>query len=153
MKALLDWLADHRKRNREAEERREQRLAKRNELQRATLLELQEAAQALGRFAGRVQHEDIMAARKSGTWGTNLVGHEIDEGFRSSIADVAKLRVRTRNQEVQRLASNFAQGCAAIARAESELESARKLSEAMEIYLALTEEIGRTLHSLDDLRD
>ncbi|MBF6990779.1 hypothetical protein [Cupriavidus sp. IK-TO18] len=150
LKGAGDWATDSRKDKREAGARNAERRIKRNELQRATLLELQEMAARLGRFAGRAHHEDAMAVRRGGTWGKSLLGNEVSEGLRSASADVIKLSVRVRDGDIRELASRFVGQCAAASMAKSESESERKLNEAIDTDNVLNERIGKVLRALDD---
>lgn len=97
-KGIGDWLLESRKARTDREARRETReesvRAKVIEFQRTTLLELQEAAQALARATGRSQHEDRMAFRQSGAWGKNQYSEGANQSSLDANISLTRLRVR-----------------------------------------------------------
>jgi hypothetical protein len=87
------------KRDREAREdsRRDQLLEHRNEFQRDTLVQLQEALFELGRTTGSMHHIGMMNYTKSGEWQNRVWPAELDEKDRQLHSRTAMLVVRVRD--------------------------------------------------------
>lgn len=151
-KGIGDWLLESRKARTDREARRETReesvRAKVIEFQRTTLLELQEAAQALARATGRSQHEDRMAFRQSGAWGKNQYSEGANQSSLDANTSLTRLRVRLADDEIRSLAEQFGAACSRHVACKSESDGDACIREAIDIFRELNERIGCALRSM-----
>lgn len=154
LKGIFDLIADGRAERREKNARRELRLdafrQRRDEFQRATLLELQDVVARGARFAGRANHEDIMAFRESGQWRKQLLSEEVDSGILAAQTELGLLRVRVRDVAAQQLASRLASFITDVALSRSEATAEAAMSGMVPVLVELQERIGELLRELDD---
>ena len=97
--AGTEWLRDRRASIRNRQERSEARQERRDDLQRDTMIELQDAVQRYVRAAGAITHFDEMAMRDGGT--QTLVPEEMNTELHSSQVLMTKLATRVRDDEVR----------------------------------------------------
>lgn len=152
--ALSEWWRDQRayKREREAqgERRQEQSHMRRNEFQRATLLELQDELVKLIRAIGEGHHQDVMAHRAGGAWQKQLYGNDLDSRIHAGMTKTSTLGVRVRDKDVRRLLSELRQQCSEAVHCKNEEISERAISLAQAVYDKLNDRIGELLRILDD---
>lgn len=153
-KSVTDGIDSRRTSERERiarEESRQDRLfERRNDFQRQTLLDLQEATMQSMRATASINHEDVMAFRKTGKWGRQLVGDELSEAHRLANARVTILRVRVRDQAVRDLVRDLQANGTSLVMCGSEPESTRLLGTLFGVFDNLNGRIGELLRSIDD---
>lgn len=154
LKGFLDSFADRRAAKREEDARHAQRRdnlrLQRDEFQRATLLELQEAVAELARFTGRAHHLDVMAFRKSGAWQKQILPKDVDEGLLKAQTTTNRLRVRIRDEETRKLGQTFASCCVSVSLAKSEQDADAAILHMSSVLEELHDQIGLVLRQLDD---
>jgi hypothetical protein len=116
--------------------------------QRDNLLELQQILQDAMRFSARIMHEDTMAFRQGGKWGTTLLSEEISEGYRATTARLMALTVRVADDEVRDAINNLRDMLASCQFAKSKEQADLVHKGIAEAYPPLMEDIGKTLRSL-----
>lgn len=130
-----------------------QRQALRAAFERETLVTLQDWIAKLARAATAIGHQDEMEFRRSGRWGHQQVGPDLNEGFQAAITNVQRLRVRLLDDqlrdEVNVLALKAVEIVTSTAHAESD-EAARERAAVarqslQESFTQLNETIGRLL--------
>jgi hypothetical protein len=105
---LIGGLAiEHLRTQRDRAGRVEQRQDQRDDFQRQTLLELQEAVARFGRAVGRANHRDWMIYKETGTWGQALLPGELDEEFLAAQVQLGLLRERVRDDQLRTLVTGF----------------------------------------------
>jgi hypothetical protein len=154
VKAVSDWLQHRRtsERERQAREaaRQDQLFERRTAFQRQTLLDLQEAALQLVRTAGAMNHQDVMAFRKTGKWQKQLYDEALSEDSRLANARTSMLAVRVRDDSVRDLMAvvkNHAWNAGMCASLE---EGDRALNAMAAEFEKLNQRIGEILRKLDD---
>ncbi len=152
VKAVVDALSESRASVRDRaskdEERREVMRAARAEFQKSTLLDLQEECQKLARATGRINHEDVMAYRRTSTWQRELLSEEANARSREAFAAILKFRVRVEDEEIRRHTQEFTVACTGVVRANSEAASNKEMAKAMRNYETLYERVGEVLRGL-----
>ncbi|OIR19477.1 hypothetical protein GALL_03580 [mine drainage metagenome] len=116
--------------------------------QRDNLLELQQTVQDAMRFSARIMHEDSMAFKQSGKWGTTLLGEEVSEGSRAANARLMALTVRVADDEVRDAINNLRNMLTSCQLAKSKEHADIVHKDIAEAYPLLMERIGKTLRSL-----
>jgi hypothetical protein len=153
-KSVTDWIdfrrTSERERNGREESRRDRLLERRADFQRQTLLDLQEAMMRLMRSSAEINHQDVVAFRKTGKWGRQLVGDELSENHRLANASVTTLSVRVRDQSVRDLVRDLQSGSTAMVLCDSEQESTRHLRTSSDAFNNLNGRIGELLRSIDE---
>lgn len=152
---FFEWMRDRRtyKREREARDsaKRGQQLERRNEFQRQTLLELQDAAMKLMQATSRISHFDIMAFRKHGRKGVESYPEKINSDDQIANAQTALLGVRVRDEAVRTLLQQLKDHlCAATVFSTSEEESEVAMCAAGDKFAELNQRIGQVLRLIDD---
>ena len=148
-KSLESWLQDVRSRRREAEALAESRKDRWIELQRQTLLDLQEAGASLARSAGMAHHADSMAFRKVGTWAKELLPEEVDEGFRAAQARTTLLVVRIHDAAVREATTALKAACIGVVFAREEEASLSAVVDLTNAHEAFQDKIGLAFRGLD----
>jgi hypothetical protein len=152
-KAVSDWLDFRRLSEREREAREESRrdrlFERHNTFQRQTLLDLQEALMQLTRSSAAINHQDVMAYRKTGKWQKQLLGDDLSEGNRVVIARVSMLSVRVRDKALRDLVRDLKDDCAKLGLCESEAESRSVMKGVLELFAIVNEQIGQILRDID----
>lgn len=152
---LSAWLADGRlntrDRERRREERRERLVARRNDFQRETLLELQSASQQLLRSSGAALHNDTMAYRATGVWQRQLLAEELSDDILRLTTQTMLLSSRIRDEEIRTLADRLRSHVAQSGVSRSEAEAELEVSAAAAAQQALIQRAGLLLRDLDDL--
>lgn len=104
----------------------------------------------LMRSTAQINHEDVMALRKTGRWGRQLVGDELAENHRLANARVTMLRVRVREPAVRNLVRDLQANGASLVMCGSEQESTRHLRTLSDLFDSLNEQIGGLLRHIDE---
>ena len=125
-----------------------ERIERARAFQRDNLLELQQIIQDAMRFSARIMHEDAMAFKRSGKWGANLLGEEINEGSRAANARLMALTVRVADDEVREAISSMRDMLTNCQSAESKEKADITHRGVAEAYPLLMERIGKTLRNL-----
>jgi hypothetical protein len=89
--------AAHLRRETEAAERLERARA----FQRETLLELQDTMQLAAKFTGRAFHASDMSFAKTGSWGSEPLPEDVDEGLRQANMRLTALIERVTDDELR----------------------------------------------------
>src|SRR5260370_30539930 len=154
MKVVSDRLEHSRILQRERENRKEMRriqLAERRaDFQRQTLLDLQEALQDFARAAGAAHHSDLMALKKTGTWGQELLPKETDDNLLTANRRCLTLGVRVRDESARNLVESFRTHTNSISLKSNKKEAQDELTMSAQILETLQKRIGELLHKLDD---
>jgi hypothetical protein len=152
---LAEWLKDRRAYEREQASRlstrRDKQLERRNDFQRQTLLDLQEAVQKIIRNAAKMHHLDIMAQRGGQAWHTTRFPDGVNNGSRLDNVQATKLVVRVRDGNIRSLAERFKTECTAVLFADSEQDGEAKLAKAAASFQLLNDLIGQTLRQMDEI--
>ncbi|MGD1027123.1 hypothetical protein [Candidatus Binatus soli] len=153
-KSVTDGIDSRRASKREQivreESRRDHLFERRTDFQRQTLLDLQEATMQLMRATAAINHEDVMAFRKTGKWGMQLVGDELSEAHRLANARVTILRVRVRDQTVRDFVGDVQANGSSLVICRSEQESTRLMGTLFGAFDNLNGRIGELLRHIDD---
>ncbi len=89
-----------------------------------------------------------MAFKRSGKWGANLLGEEINEGSRAANARLMALTVRVADDEVREAISSMRDMLTNCQSAESKEKADITHRGVAEAYPLLMERIGKTLRNL-----
>ena len=137
-------------REREAREaaRRDQRSERRNQFQRETLLELQDAAFQLSRATGRICHLDKMAIQETGK--KRPLPDDLDEGYRLAQVRTDMLSVRVRDQATRELVKRFRELSTEGVFAEIQDNRDLAINAVLDSQIKLNARIGELLRTLDD---
>ncbi len=151
-KSVSDWLEFRRTRQREREAREEARRdqvsERRNNFQRQTLLELQEALMQLIRSTAAIDRYDLMVNQKSSPR-DKIISGELDEQFRSINARVMVLTVRVADKTVRQLADEVRHSGHSLSLEKNE-EQADKLSATiLHSFELVNGRIGELLREID----
>ncbi|GEM_PF-789296 len=104
----------------------------------------------LMRATAAINHEDVMAFRKTGKWGMQLVGDELSEAHRLANARVTILRVRVRDQTVRDFVGDVQANGSSLVICRSEQESTRLMGTLFGAFDNLNGRIGELLRHIDD---
>jgi hypothetical protein len=104
---LADALRDSRAAAREEAAADRARVRERAAFERETLIELQDWLAKLMRAMGAMHHHDYMEYRKSGRWGHDPVGEDLNTGFHEAIVNVHRYRVRAADADVRDMAQRI----------------------------------------------
>ena len=155
--ALRDGRALRREREGRAEARRIAREDARDNFERDTLLELQDASHRLIRNSGRANAYEESRFRQSGRWPRGPLPEEIGGDISADvIRDVQRLRVRLLDGALRDLASELISACVHVTLSPTQIEAdAEKsaaahasLRRASDLYVALTEGIGERVRAI-----
>ena len=83
------------------EGRRDKRIERRDDLQRQTMLDVQDAAMDLMRATAQANHHDSIAFREGKNWGSTLLADDVSEKCRVAQARVRLLRSRIRDGDLR----------------------------------------------------
>lgn len=152
---FTEWMRDHRAYKREREARRDakrgQRLERRNEFQRQTLLELQDASIKLMQTTTKLHLVDVSNYRKHGRRGVEPYPEQVDSDDQLANAQTALLGVRVRDEAVRTLLQQMKDAlCKATLLSRSEEESDLAMRIAGSKFVELNQRIGRVFRLLDD---
>jgi len=154
IKFYSDWTQNRwtTAREREAREaaKHDKLFERRSELQRQSLLELQEAVMQLARATGALNHQDEMALRAGGKWQRQAGTGDVSETFRFAQARISTLCARVRDDGVRDLAGKFRACCTAVVHSESQADSASAMRDMVRVLDELNQQIGKVLRKLDD---
>lgn len=148
-KSVDSWLQDRRARRRETEARAEARKDRWVELQRQTLLDLQEAGLNLARFAGATHHADRVSFRARDAWRAELLPEDVNEGFRVSQGQTTLLMARIHDGAVREATLKLKIACTAVALAFDEADSISAVSDVANAHEAFQDQIGLVFRTLD----
>jgi hypothetical protein len=98
--AGTEWLRDRRSSARSREDRQETRQERRDDLQRETMIDLQDAVQRYVRAVGAIVHFDEMTIRKHGT--QTQMPDEMSDELNAAQVLALKLVTRVRDVELRR---------------------------------------------------
>lgn len=154
-----EWLRDLRFGRREREARAaeaaarsevvtEERARRRDEFQRATLLDLQDAAMRLARTVGAMYGVELRGYRQTGKWGAT-VGDELSEENRVGNQQTTLLTVRVLDDEVRALMREYKNATSTCALAGSKEEADAALALAIQTFDRMNERIGVLLRQLN----
>jgi hypothetical protein len=127
-----------------ADTRRDQR----DELQRLTILELQEAVYRYAKAVGSLYHHNVMAHRAGATWGKTKYGAELAEEEVSAMVRIRLLSERVRDDSLRGLAAQFATQGVEVTSQRDEMSATSKLREVMATQQALLTRSGDVLRPL-----
>lgn len=148
------WVSDRRSAARDREKReaeyRERLIGRRDEFQRETLLQLQDAAMRLLRATGAALHADTMAFRSTGRWQRQKLGEDQSEGHRLAVQETLVLATRVRDEQVRELADALRIRCSDTLFSESELTGQQAMLAAAATHGELTQRIGELVRQIDD---
>lgn len=154
LSSTQEWFRDTRtlKRDRESREaeRRERLRERRADFQRETLLALQDAAQDLVRATGAIAHHDTMEHRKTGEWGKQLVGEELNQKCFMAMRQTLILNVRVRDERVRTLVETLRGSSSGAVRSRSKDDCDSALQAMTPVFDEFNKRIGTLLRSIDD---
>lgn len=133
--------------NRDAAARREARQALLDDLQRKTLLDLQDAIANFSRVVGRAHHHDEMEFKKSGTWGTSLLAADLDEEFLASQVRLTSTREGVRDDELRTRVNRFYNLGVLVTMARKREDAMTRLDQWMEALTELNDRLGTVLRT------
>lgn len=155
---LTEAWRERRVREREREARRAERQhevdRRRIEFQRTTLMDLQVAAQRVGRVAGAIKSQDATMyhrARAAGspiTYGTQQLtdGWGGERGL-DPLTDFARLTTRLEDAETRALADRFRDRVSAVMTARAPVDAEDAMSLALTVFTELQERLGSLLRT------
>ncbi|WP_439365492.1 hypothetical protein ACNJYD_04390 [Bradyrhizobium sp. DASA03005] len=129
---------------------REQRLARKIEVQRQALLDLQEAAASLVRATAIGSFHDITSHRETGLWAKNKWPDEANSGHLIAQNKVARALSIIRDSSIRDQANQIKALAAKVAMARSEEESERGMERLAAASEALYLAIANSLWTIDD---
>ena len=141
------------KRDREAREdaRRDKLLEYRNEFQRDSLVQLQEAMFELGRATTLIHMHNKRSYAKTGEWHQQMYPEEINERERAAHGRTAMLVVRVRDDKVRELVQEFKDiAIQATMSSESKEEADRRMRQLQKKHVEMNQRIGELLRTLHD---
>lgn len=152
---VLEWLKDRRAYQREKEARdstrRDAQLDRRNDFQRQTLLDLQEAALKLMQNAGAHHHFDLVSIGKHGKRHQEPYPEDINLGGQFANARTALLGVRVRDEEVRSLLKQLKdESTFAFLDHDKDMRESY-MQAAGSTFVELNNRIGEILRKLDDI--
>ena len=146
---LSDWRLTARERERRREERNDRFFERRDEFQRDTLLQLQNASQKLLRNAGAMLHQDIVAYRTSGVWQKQMLPDNLSEDGLKLNTEAMLLASRVHDEEVRNLTGKLREEIVTVSLAPGEAEAENRMGRSAEIQRELIERTGHLLRQLD----
>lgn len=129
-------------------EREEFRTRRRDDFQRETLIELQDALLEVARQAGDLYHWDLKQHRETGQWGRNPSPSDMDEIARRAHAKASALRVRVLDDELRKLVDEMTRTAVMIALAKSPIDAGGLLHEMSDKLVEVNERLGALLRNL-----
>ncbi|EKS29382.1 hypothetical protein [Afipia felis] len=153
-KSLSDWIdfkrTVRREREARAEIRRDKISERRNDFQRATLLELQEVAHRLGRMAYLANYCDETTYRRDPeNWQKQLIPEETSEGFREAQARASLLSARVLDDEAREYLEEFRTCCTTVVFSKQRGVSLRALAELDPLHRRFNSHVGELLRNID----
>lgn len=150
---FTEWARDRRtyKRERDARDsaRRSQQVDQRNEFQRKTLVDLQDAAMTLMQATTALHQFDLLSYVRVGKWHHELYPAEIDRDDQLANAATAILGVRVRDEEVRTLLQQSKDRLYEATVLSTNIENSRlAMREAGNKFVELNERIGEVLRTL-----
>jgi hypothetical protein len=127
--------------------RTEARQDERDDFQRQTLLELQEAIARYGRLVGQLHHHDTMAFKQTGDWAKTRLGADLDEDFRSAQVQLRLLAERVRDDELRPLVYGFSNRGVLVGMATSQGQATERMDDWMASMIKLQDRLGSVLRS------
>ncbi|MEX1201370.1 MAG: hypothetical protein WEB02_11325 [Methylophaga sp.] len=122
-----------------------QRVERARAFQRNTLLELQENLQASMRNIGEMHHHDVVSFRKSGEWQKSLLGNELNERVLKVNQNLSLLTERIADDDLRNKVKVFRDTSSKILFTSSESEGDTRLSQSINDFNVLMEQIGKVL--------
>jgi heme exporter protein D len=161
LKYIFDVLSDKRTLRREQEARREQRIdalqLKRTELQRSTLLELQEEVTKIAEFVGILHHADLLEGitntPQKSTWLELRSTDRIYEGLLRPLVNLRKLKPRLLENNVRITLSELDAHCDLILSANNPAAVCGAYLGAGETIKLVHELISSELRKIESLED
>jgi len=157
LKGAFDVFADNRRLAREQVARLEQftleGIVRRNEFQRTTLLELQLALEQVSLLTMRAVVADREAFEVTSVWKKNFLGEEINEPLRASMAQVNRLTVRIRHDDLREALGEFRCTCDALVHAQDEDSETHHTVNMAAQLVEIQHAIGTELRRLDDVEE
>jgi hypothetical protein len=143
--AGTEWLRDRRASIRSREDRQEVRQGRRDDLQRETMIDLQDAVQRYVSAVGAAVHFDEMTQRKHAV--QTLLPDEMDAELHAAQVLVQKLATRVRDDDLRSWAREMVEeGTTAVL---PHVEKPREHQKAMgRLYESIQERLGEHLRSL-----
>lgn len=129
---------------------REQRLARKIEVQRQALLDLQEAAASLVRATSIGSFQDVTSHRETGLWAKNRWPEEANSGHLIAQNQVARALSIIRDSNIREQANQIKALSARVAMAQSEQESERGMQSLAAASESLYQAIANALRTIDD---
>jgi hypothetical protein len=157
---VLEWLRDKRtyerervarddaRRDKQVEQRNKQ-IEQRNDLQRQTLLDLQEALLKLMQSAGSAHSLNARVHTTSGAWNHNHYPEEFNDTLRLAQATSTLLVVRIRDRDVRNEADAVKIHCARVTGAKNRIESDSGMEQASKLFSSVNTRIGELIRELD----
>jgi hypothetical protein len=153
-RAIPEWFQDRRLFRREQEARRASRRERledrRRNFQSENLLNLQESLYRLMRGAAAAHHHFLLAYKRTGEWGKQLLPRELDEMVRDAQARTSIFVVRIHDagfrEQVQHLKKLEVEATMAHTPSDSE----RAIQSMGELFVECNYRIGELLRGLDD---
>ena len=140
-------LIEHLRTLRDRAGRIEQRQDQKDEFQRQTLLEIQEAVARYGRLVGRVNYHDSIAFKETGTWMGTQVGHELSEDLLAARVRLQLLQERARDDELTKLVTVFSNRGSFVTIASSKEEATLRMDDLIESLTKVQERLGTVLRT------
>jgi hypothetical protein len=149
----LSQLTEHFKANRDraanALERREDRLLRRDEFQRETLLSLQEALTGLSESAGMKYGHRIQSDNPDSV----LVPHSLLEAYRKANTQTSMLKARVQDEAIRMSVNNIQIKFTEADDFPTREKARQALSDALQLLFHLNDRIGQVLRELDTRDD
>jgi hypothetical protein len=129
-------------------ERADARQVLREQFQRETLLQLQEAVQQVARSAGHMHHFDVVASRSTGQWGKNLYPEDVSDHDLEVTVRLLILTARVQDDQLRALLEEFRSLNSSYVAAKSEQAAQRVMDRSMAQYGVTVARLGELLRAL-----
>ncbi len=125
--------------------RQDDRRLGRDNFQRETLLDLQDAANALQRALFLIHMHDVRTSKATGTWGGTPVGEEIAEAENQAHLKIATMRSRIADDEIRALCETLIKAAGTIISTTDEAEADHALHASMQTTTRIQELTGERI--------
>jgi hypothetical protein len=130
--------------------RRDQLAERRNNFQRQTLLELQEAISDIARTTASMHLGDLKSVKQTGEWQKHLYPEDLDEKSMLAFRKTSILNSRIRDEVLRKAVNQFKGHAANVTDSGSQGISVFEFQKMAEVFEQVNERIGQLLRQLDD---
>ena len=129
------------------EARREARQDQRDDFQRQTLLELQEAIGRFTRAVGSIHNDDLTAHHTTREWSRTRFSGDSNDDFLGALSRLQLLTERARDDELRRLVTGFQNRGVLVTTSASRDEATKRMDDWMERLGDVQDRLGTVLRA------